>query len=148
MPTFAPVRPILLSAMVFGAALASALPASAQTQPMPPETMPEAGPPPDMECAGEPITGSGPGFSSSRDASEQAAREAWLEKAKAIYPEATWESAYQANLSCAVQGLYSKCFAQAIPCRPKSGDASADDADDANADADADAPDAAAETSE
>ena len=83
------------------------------------EGAPEAGPPPNMECAAEPVTASGPGFASSRDASEQAAREAWLKKAKDVYPEATWETAYQAGVSCAVQGLYSKCFAQAIPCKPK-----------------------------
>lgn len=80
-----------------------------------------AAPPPDLECASETLSGSGPGFSSSRDASEAAAMEAWLEKAKAVYPDATWESAKDANLACMVQGLYSKCFADGIPCRPKSG---------------------------
>ena len=74
---------------------------------------------PVLDCAGEPVSGSGPGFSSSRDDSEDAAREAWLEKAKAIYPEATWQTAKDAGVACAVQGLYSKCFAQGIPCRPQ-----------------------------
>src|SRR5680860_897157 len=74
---------------------------------------------PALDCATEPVSGSGPGFSSSRDDSEDAAREAWLEKAKAIYPEATWQTAKDAGVACAVQGLYSKCFAQGIPCRPQ-----------------------------
>ena len=76
-----------------------------------------------LECAAEPLSGSGPGFSSSRDASEDAAVEGWLEKAKAVYPEATWETAKDADIACAVQGLYSKCFAQGTPCRPKAQDA-------------------------
>jgi hypothetical protein len=75
-----------------------------------------------LECAAEPLSGSGPGFSSSRNASEDAARAAWLEKAQAVYPEATWETAKDADVACAVQGLYSKCFAQGIPCRPRSDD--------------------------
>ena len=88
---------------------------------------PDAAESANLECAGEPLSGSGPGFSSSRDASEEAARAAWLEKAKAVYPEATWESAKDADVACAVQGLYSKCFAQGTPCRPKSDDAAAND---------------------
>lgn len=79
----------------------------------------EAAAPANMECAGEPVSGSGPGFLSSRDESEDAAVKAWLEKAQAIYPEATWETAKDAEISCAVQGLYSKCFADGIPCKPK-----------------------------
>jgi hypothetical protein len=81
-----------------------------------------------MDCAGEPISGSGPGFSSARDASEDAAIEAWTAKATTIFPEASWDTAKDAGISCAVQGLYSKCFAQGIPCRPKT-----DGADDAPA---------------
>lgn len=79
----------------------------------------EAGPPPDVECASESLSGSGAGFRSSRDESEAAAIEAWLEKAKAVYPEATFDNAKDSNLACAVQGLYSKCFADGIPCKPK-----------------------------
>ena len=75
--------------------------------------------PSNLECAGESLSGSGPGFASSRDGSEAAAIEAWLEKAKAVYPGATWENAKDSNLSCAVQGLYSLCFADGIPCKPK-----------------------------
>ena len=72
-----------------------------------------------MECAGESLSGSGPGFVSSRDKSEETAIKAWLEKAKAVYPEATWENAKDSNFACVVQGLYSKCFADGIPCKPK-----------------------------
>ena len=105
-----PVRLLCAAAL-----LAAASGASLAAEPMPgepgaPPTDP--GPPPNMECAGEPVTGTGPGFSSSRDASEEAAIAAWNEKAKTIYPEATWDSAYKAGVSCAVQGLYSKCFAR------------------------------------
>jgi hypothetical protein len=76
-------------------------------------------PEPNMECAEEPVSGSGPGFSSSRDESEEAAIDAWLKKAQAVYPEADFDTAKDSDLSCAVQGLYSKCFAVGIPCKPK-----------------------------
>jgi len=85
----------------------------------------EAGPAPNMDCAPEPLSGSGTGFLSSREASEDAAIKAWTEKAHAVYPEADWENAGDANLSCAVQGLFSKCFADGIPCKPK-GDGDGD----------------------
>jgi hypothetical protein len=75
--------------------------------------------PDNMECASAPVSGSGPGFSSSRDESEEVAIEAWLKKAQAVYPEATFDTAKDSDLSCAVQGLYSKCFATGVPCRPK-----------------------------
>ena len=122
MSKVAPVRLFLLSAAVTLAlpalVLAEDIPPPAEGVPPPAEAgPPQAGPPPNFECAGEPVTGSGPGFSSSRDASEEAAIEAWVEKAKAIYPEAAWETAWEAGVSCVVQGLYSKCFAQGIPCR-------------------------------
>jgi hypothetical protein len=84
-----------------------------------PEPGVEAGPAPNMECAAEPLSGSGPGFLSSREDSENAAINAWTEKARAVYPEATWDNAGDSNLSCAVQGLFSKCFADGIPCKPK-----------------------------
>lgn len=92
---------------------------------MPPDGMAEAGPPPNLECAAEKISASGAGFSSSREASAEAAVTVWLEKAQAVYPEATWEMAKDANISCAVQGLFSKCFADGIPCKLKGGDAAA-----------------------
>lgn len=76
---------------------------------------------PEMECAAESFAGSGPGFLSSRKDSEDAAINAWLEKARTVYPEADFDLAKDSNLSCAVQGLYSKCFADGIPCKPKDG---------------------------
>ncbi|MGH6867065.1 MAG: hypothetical protein ACREDO_13100 [Methyloceanibacter sp.] len=85
-----------------------------------PEPEPGAAPPPaDLECHNERVTGSGPSFTSARADAETAAKQDWLKKAQAIFPEATFETAREANLSCAVQGLYSKCFAAGIPCRPK-----------------------------
>ena len=130
MPNFAKVRRTI-SRIVCCIALPTAialvaLPALAQPM-MPEGEMPD--PFANSDCAAEPVTGSGPGFSNSRDASEDAARKAWGEKATAIYPEATWDTAKDAGVSCVVQGLYSKCFAQAIPCRPKTGGASSDAAD-------------------
>jgi hypothetical protein len=118
MPKVASVRSLALSAAIISLALPALAQSAAET---PMAANPQAGPPPGYECAAEPVTGSGPGFSSSREGSEDAAREDWLKKAQAIYPEATWETAYRAGVSCAVQGLYSKCFAEAIPCKPKPG---------------------------
>lgn len=81
---------------------------------------------PELECAAESLTGSGPGFLSSRKESEDAAINAWLEKARAVYPEADFDLAKDSNLACAVQGLYSKCFADGIPCKPKGGGAASE----------------------
>jgi len=72
-----------------------------------------------LDCGTEMLSGSGPGFTADRDDAEEAAIKGWLEKAQAVYPEATWDTAKDSNLSCAVQGLYSKCFADGIPCKPK-----------------------------
>ena len=41
------------------------------------------------------------------------------EKAKKVFPDPNFDLAKDSNLSCAVQGLYSKCFADGIPCREK-----------------------------
>ncbi|MFW2392847.1 MAG: hypothetical protein ACN4EH_10695 [Methyloceanibacter sp.] len=79
----------------------------------------EAAAPANLDCGTEMLSGSGPGFTADRDDAEEAAINGWLEKAHTIYPEATWDMAKDSNLSCAVQGLYSKCFADAIPCKPK-----------------------------
>ena len=98
------------------AMLALMVPATAQ------DMEEEDAPPPDpatLECHDKAIEGSGPGFDASREKSEQAARDNWLEKAKAVFPDANWDIALDAGVSCAVQGLYSKCFAFGIPCRPK-----------------------------
>jgi hypothetical protein len=121
------VRSLILGA----GAVALALPALAESMAEKPmQNAPEAGPPPGFECAAEPVTGSGPGFLSARDKSEDAARADWVKKAQAVYPDATWETAYRSGISCAVQGLYSKCFAEAIPCKPKPGSAEGDTAPD------------------
>jgi hypothetical protein len=93
--------------------------AQAAGQPAPTPAPPPAPVDPNLECKGGTLTGSGPGFTSSRDQSEKAAREAWLVKAKEVYPDVSWETAKNAVLSCAVQGLYSKCFATGVPCHPK-----------------------------
>jgi hypothetical protein len=72
------------------------------------------------------LSGTGPGFDSSREHSEQTAKEAWLEKAKAIYTDAAWETAKELNMTCVKQGLYSKCFATAIPCGAQKASAAAE----------------------
>ncbi|MGK2922435.1 MAG: hypothetical protein ACSLE4_06555 [Methyloceanibacter sp.] len=122
MPKLVSIRTLVLTAAALSLALAvSIAPASAQDafDLSVPQQGEEAAPPPDLECAAESLSGSGPGFMSSRDESEEAALEAWLEKAQKVYLEATWDLAQDANISCAVQGLYSKCFADGIPCKPK-----------------------------
>ncbi len=124
MPKLVSIRTLVLTAAALSLALAPSAwitPASAQDafDLSVPQQGEEAAPPPDLECAAESLSGSGPGFMSSRDDSEEAALEAWLEKAQKVYLEATWDLAQDANISCAVQGLYSKCFADGIPCKPK-----------------------------
>jgi hypothetical protein len=76
----------------------------------------EAPPPPNLECHGEPVEGSGTGFMSSQELSEEAAIAAWLELAKKQDPLTKWETAGKAGLSCVKQGLFSKCFAIGVPC--------------------------------
>jgi len=83
---------------------------------MPGDQEAPATPPPNLECHGNPIEGSGQGFLSSQEASEDAAIAAWLELAKKQDPLTTWEIAGKAELSCVKQGLYSKCFAIGVPC--------------------------------
>jgi hypothetical protein len=75
-----------------------------------------------FECHDKALIGSGAGFKNSQQESEDAAIADWLEKAKAIYAEADWTKAKDANMQCVKQGLYSKCFATGIPCRPKTTD--------------------------
>ncbi len=81
-----------------------------------PEAAPEPEHPAGFSCSEKPVTGTGPGFDSSRDHSEQTAKEAWLVKARAIFTDAAWDTAKGFNVTCAKQGLYSKCFATAVPC--------------------------------
>lgn len=120
MPKLVSIRLLVLTAASLALA-APLVPACAQDEfdLSVPHEGEEAAPPPDLECAAESLSGSGPGFVSSRDESEEAAIAAWLEKAQKVYPEATFDLAQDANISCAVQGLYSKCFADGIPCKPK-----------------------------
>jgi hypothetical protein len=80
------------------------------------EEAPEAPPPPNLECHGDPVEGSGNGFLSSQELSEEAAINAWTELAKKQDPLTKWETAGKAELSCVKQGLYSKCFAIGVPC--------------------------------
>ena len=81
----------------------------------------EAGGLADLECGTEMLTGSGPGFTADRDKAETVAIEDWMEKAAKVFPDTDldFDLAKDSNLSCAVQGLYSKCFADGIPCKPK-----------------------------
>ncbi|MGA9605167.1 MAG: hypothetical protein WBQ82_13730, partial [Methyloceanibacter sp.] len=72
------------------------------------------------------LTGSGPGFDSSREHSQETAKADWLAKARAIYTDASWETAKELSLTCAQQGLYSKCFASAIPCGVQKSSAAAE----------------------
>ena len=78
--------------------------------------------PADLECGTEMLSGSGPGFTSDRDEAENVAIETWKEKAATVFPDTDldFDLAKDSNLSCVVQGLYSKCFADGIPCKPKS----------------------------
>lgn len=72
-----------------------------------------------FECHDTPLVGSGPGFKDSQDASEEAAKDDWLAKAKAVYPDAELATAKDVKWECVKQGLYSKCFLAAVPCHPK-----------------------------
>jgi hypothetical protein len=87
---------------------------------------PEPVRPPGFACGDKALTGTGPGFDSSREHSEQTAKEAWLEKARAIYTDAAWETAKGLNVTCVKQGLYSKCFASAVPCGVQKSSAAAE----------------------
>jgi hypothetical protein len=78
-----------------------------------------SGPPKGYECGDKALTGSGPGFKSSQEESEEAAIKDWLDKAKAVFTEAEWDKAKDSSIACVKQGLYSKCFASGVPCRPK-----------------------------
>ncbi len=80
------------------------------------EPAPEPEHPAGFACAEKPVTGTGPGFDSAREHSEETAKEGWLVKAHAIFTDASWQTAKELNMTCVKQGLYSKCFATAIPC--------------------------------
>ncbi len=38
-----------------------------------------------------------------------------------VYGDASWDTALDKKMGCAKQGLYSKCFIDAVPCRPEPG---------------------------
>jgi hypothetical protein len=117
MPKFASICGVIVIAAVALAtvpALAAGPPAEAGAQP----TAPSA-PPKGYECHDTALSGSGPGFKDSQEESEQAAIKDWLEKAKAVYPDADWKTTLDPRMECVKQGLYSKCFAIAKPCHPK-----------------------------
>ena len=68
-------------------------------------------PPKGYECHDKALSGSGPGFKSSQEESEEAALADWLAKAQAIYADADWKTTKDPRMECVKQGLYSKCFA-------------------------------------
>ena len=117
MPKFASMSPMIVSVAVLTGMSLAALAAE------PPKTKSET--PKGLECGDEKLTGSGPGFKSSQEESEEAAKKDWLDKAKAIFPDAEWKTAKDANMECVKQGLYSKCFATGVPCHPKPGEGKA-----------------------
>jgi hypothetical protein len=84
------------------------------------ETAAPSGPPKGYTCGDKAFTGSGPGFKSSQEESEEAAIKAWRDKAGAVFADADWNTAKAPILECVKQGLYSKCFATGVPCHPKS----------------------------
>lgn len=111
---------VLISLVLFSVAALASLPAQA-AGPSPDQTAPlQSGPPKGYRCHDEALTGSGPGFKSSRDESEEAAIADWLAKAAKIFPDADWATAKDSVMECVAQGLYSKCFATGVPCQPKS----------------------------
>ncbi|MGZ8399733.1 MAG: hypothetical protein ACXWVI_00300 [Methyloceanibacter sp.] len=100
---------VLLTAIALAAMFAPATAGAA-----PPEQ-----PKPGFLCHDKALTGTGPGFKDSREASQQAATDDWLAKAKAVYPDADLAKAKDVKWECVKQGLYSKCFVTAVPCHPK-----------------------------
>ena len=107
---------VLFSTIALPAMLA---PAFAADPPAAQGTPPAEQPKPGFVCHDTPLVGSGPGFKDLQDASEQAAKDDWLAKAKAVYPDADLATAKDVKWECVKQGLYSKCFLAAVPCRPK-----------------------------
>jgi hypothetical protein len=95
-------------------------PALAQAE----ESKPQAASPPaaqpapssELSCDDKALTGSGPGFKSSQEESEEAAVKDWLDKARTVYSDADWKKTKEPRMECVKQGLYSKCFAIAFPC--------------------------------
>lgn len=118
MPRFASICGVILCVAAVALAVAPAIAAepSAEAGAQPPAP---SGPPKGYECHDIALSGSGPGFKNSQEESAEAAIKDWLEKAKAIYPDAEWKTALDPRMECVKQGLYSKCFAIGKPCHPK-----------------------------
>ncbi len=109
-----------ISLVLFSVAALVSLPAQAAGPPPDQSALPaQSGPPKGYRCHDEALTGSGPGFKSSRDESEEAAIADWLAKAAKIFPDVDWNTAKDPVMECVAQGLYSKCFATGVPCQPK-----------------------------
>jgi GH24 family phage-related lysozyme (muramidase) len=119
MTTIASMTKVLLCAGFLGGVSLHAYAAPAPAPEGAAQDAASSGTPKGFECHGEPLTGSGPGFKNSQGESEEVAVADWLEKAHAVYPDATWEAAKDSFIQCVKQGLYSKCFATGTPCRPK-----------------------------
>ena len=97
--------------------MAPALSQAEESKPLPSPAPPAQGAPSsELSCHDKALTGSGPGFKSSQEDSEEAAIKDWLDKAHAVYSDADWKKTKEPNMECVKQGLYSKCFATAIPC--------------------------------
>jgi len=110
----------LICAVALGAALACGSAKAAAPSPDANAEPPvQSGPPRGYTCGDKAFTGSGPGFKSSQEESEEAAVKDWLEKTSTVFADADWNTAKDAILECVKQGLYSKCFATGVPCRPK-----------------------------
>jgi hypothetical protein len=87
---------------------------------------PQSAQPEGLQCQEKALSGSGPGFNSSQELSEEAAKKDWLAKALAIYSDANWSTAKNPNVECVKQGLYSKCFATGLPCGTQPSSAAAE----------------------
>lgn len=118
MPKIASMSHIILSVAFLAVMIAPAPAAEPRLAGKPAPAAPSA-PPKGFECDDKALTGSGAGFRSSQEESEEAAKKDWLEQAQAIYAGADWTTANDPLMQCVKQGLYSKCFATGIPCRPK-----------------------------
>ena len=70
----------------------------------------------ELECAGEPLSARGQGFSPSPEKSAENAKAEWLKKALKVYSDATVDSAKNPDMLCVNQGLYSNCKLTAVPC--------------------------------
>lgn len=118
MSKFASMSRFVLAAVVL-AAMAATPVAAAEPAPEGKAAEAETEPDDNLECHDEAVSGKGPGFTSSPERSEQEAIDNWLAKAREVYTDATWETAKDKKLGCARQGLYSKCFIDAVPCHKR-----------------------------